>query len=767
VSARRSVRAAAVAGFYALLALAALHAPIFNAATHVPVDPAFSVTDYYHFHWNYWWIRHALATPGLSIYETDYVFAPFTSSLALHTLTPFWYPVWALVEPLATRVASSHAAGSHAAGSHAAGSSISMTAVFFTAFVLNGVVFYAFLRAEGASAGWALAGGALIQQLPIMANSVGWTNVNLLGWFWLPLLMLTWAQLVRTAAGAPRHGWRALAWALLLGASVWAMLLTDLQYPLLGMSLFVPYGLAALWRRPRALVLRSFALLLVGAAAALILLWFAGPLPYLIGYAGEGLSPTPAERAVSIAFPDCFLVRCERDVSLGALVLPGLLAALLLDLTLRRIQPARLRPRLLRRWLWLALVPVPLILSAGAEVVIGGLAVPLPYRLLHEALGGMFRYPERFAAPAAIAAAAFIALTLTPLTRGLDWRVGRIGLPAAALLLVLAEARLFRPLPLQPLPPAYAAHARMGEEPWRYVIVDVPTGGSSGEGYVGEPVYATAQFYGLTHGKRMVNGHLSRVNTWHYMYMRTSDPMMAWLGGRRYLEPEAVAAQMRERIPAWPIGYFVLHQRWIGREAPALVEIVGAFNAWDDLLCPPEVEADLIVYRTRWHPAGCAARTPPHDAAGSYRVDLGADDDLRYLGHGWHRAEDIFGTTLRWAGAAVLTAEPVDVPLEAFLYVDVPPGAYRLTLAAQAFHEPRQLVVSINGTALGAPVQIEVGALETVVFDVPAAAIGTGQHVTIALAYDAALRPVDLGMAADPRALSVAVESLVLEPLAP
>ncbi|MFQ3568517.1 MAG: hypothetical protein SNJ59_16130 [Aggregatilineales bacterium] len=750
---RYSARLAAVVGFYALLAFGALHAPIFHAATHLPVDPAFSVTDYYHFHWNYWWIRHVLATPGLSIYETDYVFAPFTSSLALHTLTPFWYPVWALVEPLATRAASS----------------IGMTAVFFAAFVLNGAVFYAFLRAEGASAGWALVGGALIQQLPIMANSVGWTNINLLGWFWLPLLMLTWAQLVRTAAtAAPRGRFaRSLAWALLLGASVWAMLLTDLQYPLLGAFLLIPYGLAALWRRPRAVVLRSLALLLVGALIALGLLWFAGPLPYLIGYTGEGLSPTPAERAVTIAFPDCFLRRCERDVSLGALVLPGLLAALLLDLARRRNQPGQARPCAPRRWLWLALVPAPLILSAGAEVVIGGLTIPLPYRFLHEALGGMFRYPERFAAPAAIAAAAFIALTLTPRARGVGQRIGRIGLPAAALLLVLAEARLFRPLPLQPLPPAYAAHARMGEEPWRYVIVDVPTGGSSGEGYVGEPVYATAQFYGLTHGKRLVNGHISRVNTWHYMYMRTSDPMMAWLGGRRYLESEAVAAQMRERIPAWPIGYFVLHLRWIGREAPALVEIVGAFNAWDDLLCPPEVEADLIIYRTRWHPAGCAARTPPRDPIAGYRIDLGADDDVPYLGHGWHRAEDIFGTTLRWAGAAVLTAEPVDAPLEALLYVDVPPGAYRLALAAQAFHEPRQLVVFVNGMALGAPVQVEVSALETFAFEVPAAAIGTGQHVTIALAYDAALRPVDLGIAGDPRALSVAVESLVLEPLAP
>ena len=30
--------------------------------------------------------------------------------------------------------------------------------------------------------------------------------------------------------------------------------------------------------------------------------------------------------------------------------------------------------------------------------------------------------------------------------------------------------------------------------------------------------------------------------------MRTDDPMLAWLGQRRLIEPQAVEAQMRERI---------------------------------------------------------------------------------------------------------------------------------------------------------------------------------------------------------------------------
>ncbi|MBA3870959.1 MAG: hypothetical protein H0X30_17595, partial [Anaerolineae bacterium] len=77
------------------LALLALYWPLFNMTTSLTGDIP---TDYFHFHWNFWWIRHVLAT-GHTIYETNYVLYPYTSSLAYHTLTVFWYPLWALIEP--------------------------------------------------------------------------------------------------------------------------------------------------------------------------------------------------------------------------------------------------------------------------------------------------------------------------------------------------------------------------------------------------------------------------------------------------------------------------------------------------------------------------------------------------------------------------------------------------------------------------------------------------------------------------------------------
>src|SRR5262245_4771193 len=61
---------------FIVLALLALYWPLFNMTTSLTGDIP---TDYFHFHWNFWWIRHALTT-GHTIYDTNYVLYPYTSS---------------------------------------------------------------------------------------------------------------------------------------------------------------------------------------------------------------------------------------------------------------------------------------------------------------------------------------------------------------------------------------------------------------------------------------------------------------------------------------------------------------------------------------------------------------------------------------------------------------------------------------------------------------------------------------------------------------
>jgi hypothetical protein len=381
----------------------------------------------------------------------------------------------------------------------------------------------------------------------------------------------------------------------------------------------------------------------------------------------------------------------------------------------------------------------------------------MPYQLLHALFGGMFRYPERFVPVFLIPGMLFAMLTLTPLVSRLR-RTWRTLIPAALMLLVIADARIFEPFPITPLPTPYAFYETMGDEPYDYVVVEVPTAAMSGEGIVGEARFVTTQFYSITHGKRMVNGHLSRVPISHYWYMRTDDPMLAWLGQRRFIEPELVEAQMRERIASYPIGYFVIHRNWIGGVGSVTdQEVLGYFNSLRDLVCPLWVEGEAIAYRTTWHPDGCPPRTPPQDEAGGYLLDIGSSEDVRYIGWGWHYAENVGGLTLRWAGEYPQTQ----------LYLDLPPANYTLTVTAQAFFEPRQLRLLVNGQPVGAAVTVTPDALQPYTFAVPAAALGDGQHVTLTLDYDATIVPAEAngdGQGGDQRRLAVAVDSLVFQP---
>jgi hypothetical protein len=723
-------RALLIVVFYTGVAVLIMARPLAALPDQVPTVPDGSTSDYYHFHWNYWWIGHALAR-GLDVYRTEYIMAPFVSSLALHTLTPIGWPIWALIAP-------------------GFGTAAGMAAVEIALLALAGIVFYGFLRQQGADRGPALAGGLMLEVTPLMFTGIHWTNINIMGWFWIPLLLIVWGRI----AALPLR--RAGLWIVLLALAVWGMGLTDPQYFLFAPFIIVPYGLWTLARagswRARA---RLIAALTAAGALALALLIAVGPLDEILAFDTTTLALTPVDQAVAaIGFPECYIWHCDRGTSVGAIVLPLTLAALLYSVVRRpRRDPVR--------WLWLACVPAPLILSAGPTIAIGTTAIALPYVWLHEALGGMFRYPERFAPVFLIPAVTFAALTFSPGGRSTSGRAradvrGTAFVWALLIAGILLDARVFEPLPVAPLPPAYTMHARMADDPVTYVVVDVPTAGMSGQGLVGDARWPTTQFYGLTHHQRMVNGHISRVNTWHFMWLRDGDPLMSWLGVRRWLDVEAAAAQLAERIPLWPIGYFVVHENLIGRESPALTEIYGFFNAQRAQLCPPIVEGQAVFYRTVWlaqQPgiAPCPRRFPPDG-----RIDIGADTDRAYLGWGWYPPETFGGIAARWAGAIPLGGQTEPAPIQLFL--DAPPGAAELILTAQSFHEPRRVTVRVNDRPIGT-LTVQPEALADYTLPIPAGL--AGDQTVITLDVDGALSPAALGQGNDSRRLALLVDRIV------
>ena len=707
---------------YAALAVITLHAILFTTGTHT------AGYDFFNYNWNFWWIRHALHTPGLNVYENNFVMFPALSNYGYHALTAFWYPTWALLEP-------------------PLGTLGAVNIILFIGCTLNGYLLFVLLRREGVSAGLALVGGAALQVLPITRYWYYNTHLNLMDWFWPPAVLLLWGQM----AGAARAGrWRRLAaWALALGAALWGLLHTDLQFPIFTIFLLAPYGLLTLWqarRRPLGLAAGGVLALATGVTLA----WFAGPLPYILRFEGE-LVPSPVEERPGIPFPAGFLSMAEGwwnwdQPSLGAFVTAAVLASLAASWAYRRrgLPPVR--------WLWFAAMLPPAIFALGPTLHLGDLAIPLPFRWLYDLTGGNFRMPWRLGPAFVIAAMLFAGLTWTPILRRAGGR--RLALLTAAVFGLALAVRLYETAPLQPAPYPYTFYDRLGQErgaPYDdYVVIEAPTGAGTGEVLLGDADAIQLQWYGIRHGKRMVNGFISRAPIENFWYLVTDDPLLSWLGQRRPLAPEAVEAQLRDRVFNWPVGYIVIHQERIGREGPTVQEILGYFNRLGDLLCPVWVEHAAVVYRTAWHPDGCPPRTPPATAPGVYMLDMGASGDERFIGWGWHGPETVAGLTLRWTGEYPQTQ----------VYLDLPPGAYTLTLSAQAFWEPRRLRLLVNGRPAGQPVTVGVDALREYAFAVPAAAVGDGRQVTVTLDYDAVVVPAEVGQSADPRRLALAVDWL-------
>jgi hypothetical protein len=681
--------------------------------------------DFFNYHWNYWWMRHAL-THGLPIYETNNVFAHTLqlNNLGYHALTPFWFPLWSVLEPFI-------------------GTLWAMTFIVTTGCVLNGYLSFVFFRREGIAPALALIGGAVMQVTPLIRYFYYNTHINLMDWFWLPATLILLQQIAQAAEG--KSIGRLLAWGVALGVGLWGLTLTDHQFPIFVSFLLAPYSLYLLWRSKARvwLIAGGILPLVVGGA----LLWFAGPLPYALRFEGE-LAPGDVSERPGIPFPcGYFQVNCADTVWWNWNVpTPGGFATVAIILTLVATLIRRRAALPPKRWLWFALLLPPLILTMGPQITVFGTEIPMPFRILYDQTNGMFKMPWRLAPIYLFAAMCFVGLSWSARLPRL--RSHRLIVVTTLFLLLAADARIYQTAPLEDAPRRYAFYEAMRQEPEDYVVLEVPTGVGTGEVLIGDPRAIQLQYYTLTHEHRTVNGFISRAPVESFWPLRTDDPMLSWLGQRRDLDVEFVTNQFRERIPLWPIAYVVVHQGLIGRETATVQEVIGYLNQQDDLLCPVWVEGDALVYRTNWHPAGCPARTPEETEPGVYTMDIGSAGDERFIGWGWHWPEQVAGLSLRWAGEYPQTD----------LYFDLKPGSYSGEIVAQAFWEPRQLQLLLNGQAISPEWTVQPGSLQTFAFTLPAESVGNGEHLTLTLAYDTVVVPAEVGQSADPRRLAVAVD---------
>lgn len=696
---------------YLLLGIASLWGLVTDISGHVPDG---STTDYYQFIWNYWWIGHALEH-GWSPWYTDFVLYPNTHNLSLHTLTPIWFPLHAVVEPLAGRVTA-------------------VNLMLLLTFPLNGLLMYLWLRPwlrrDHLGTLLAFLGGLVFAFQPYLLYATSKSHLNVTGMWWLPLTLLLWREIVNKPR-LPRF-----VTAGLLGLTFWGCWLTDFQY-----ALFLPptlglYGLWTLWatrqdgewRR-----LLGWGLLALGIMALLMLIWPLIPLLQVDTGNPNLFPPAGLDTARALSLPvEALAGLAERDAgrTMG-LLLPWLTWLTLLVALLTRRRPScslvdAARPP---HWLWL-LSALPLaLLMLGPDVRIAGTRIDLPYRALHDLMNGQYRNPQRFVMPLAFALVTFITLTWSPLV---GWLAARrwLTVPGAALLAIalLLDAGALAPFPTRAVKD-YAIHEQIAAEDEDYVILDVPVGTHYGWTGLGDGGQYT-QFYGPVHEKRMVNGGLSRIPYPDFAYYADS-PLFRWLAQGYKTDSgqmETINARFQTIRSDWPLGYVFAHRQYM---TPGQANVwIGWLNVQPGL-CPPSMTPDDRLIWWRNADLGCAPSSTE-----ALNIDVGTPSDWRYIGPGWYQQEQIGGETGRWSSR--------EATIRADLNSDT---AYALTFTALAFEEARTLTIG------GQSVTISADGWQTYTLTIPACSHADG---LLTLSHDGVLSPAEVTSSGDMRTLAVA-----------
>lgn len=706
------------------------------------------VLDYYHFHWNLWWMRHAVST-GQDFWYTDMVLAPGTHNLTYHSLTASMLPFYAVLEPLVGHLRAANG-------------------IIWISLTLTGLLLYAFLRSNEVSRPTALLGGVALAMSPYMLDHAGSGHLNLLTVWWLPMVLWTWEKTDR--AVLLRQG---LAWSALTGLILWGMWFTDTLIVLWGGLLLGPYALYSLLKAPgRAARLR---LIMCGGLALLItvaLSYAIGPLRQTVDFDTSQLPPARllTLRYYSLDLQDIVLPKpgavqkygTESDETLGLLlVLLTVIALFVRHKGTASHAPTGGTRANHYRWFWLLAALPALILALGPDERIFGVRVVMPFRIIHELFNGQMRTPLRFLPPATVGLVIFLALTFDPWLQRIKRPTLRGGIALLAFAGFVLDYGVLLPFPTIPALEPYDFHYDMRAEHYDnydYVVLDVPSGPFTGWRDVGS--HPEAMVYGITHEKREVSGLLSRIPIDEHLFYE-QDPLMGWLTESRPLDASAAAAKLKQFVDQWPIGYVVVHMDWLTPQK--LQETLAFFNAHESV-CYITIERDAVLYRTTSHPKGCPPRTPALTGADEFTIHFGEPDDnarvqdVGFIGHGWYAPEDIGGELARWAGGRN----------EALLYATLPPeGAYTVTFRVVAFHDTRTVKVVAAGRVVDGEPHVaqlgtftaEPGAWAEHTLTIPTDLIAeVGGDLVFSLSADGMISAAEAGLSADMRPLTLAYD---------
>lgn len=632
----RAAESAAVGAVFLVAALALTWPLAVHLTSHVPSDGG----DAPYFLWNLWWVRHALVDLGQSPLSTDYILYPQQISLVFHTLTLLnglvALPLLSLLSVITV-----------------------LNLLFLASLTLSGLGAYSLARYEGRSRGAAGVAGFIFAFCPyVFAQALGHHNLTTAVWPlpWYALLLLG------TLDG------RGLRWAVGAGLLLTALILNDYQYHAFALLFTIVALMYRMWTHGWYWFTRPL-LLRLGAMQGI---WLALASPLLAAAMREvftGLNPTDTVghsvyySADLLSFltpssfrwgrPKDFLYQSPDFLGIGGadgtvfLGFTALGLALLGVLGSVRRGPAAEEQRRVRFWgvcalMFAVLALGPFLHVAGRSTFNLGdwsFQVSMPYLFLsYLPYLGTTRVPARLAVMAVMGVAllasfGFDRLRALIARRGTGERrraqVGAV-LLAVVLGLITFEVAVV-PIRLESMvaPAFYSDLAADGED---YAILELPLGQGVGPRTVTGPVTPILQYYQAAHGKRILNGHVSRERPGKALFF-TTLPGVRWL-----LHPESGPPQPADQDPntvsrlfqSLNIRYAVVHPRlFLDIAAKSRVQ-----DYLEEMLNAGEVYRDetLVAYRI-----GAGVRRPP------------ANDGVRLEGPEDRSTVTSLWPTLSWA----------------------------------------------------------------------------------------------------------------------
>lgn len=559
-------------------------------------------------HWNYWWVKTAIAQ-GLNPYYTDLLYYPEGVSLTTHNIPWFNIGLWL---PLQAFIGGPAAYG----------------LIYILAFAFNGFAMFLLLREYTDRMAAAFVGGLIFGAWPYVVSQMGHPNMIVLGWVPLTLLMLK-----RTMErGRLRDAVAAGVFLALTGIVRWQLLIMAS----IAVGLFVTHKLAtdSACRTRRTIM----SLLLVGLVALALMAPLLLPV-VADAIAQDDLDPvlkTGTERSsdlLSYVTPNRNLrlysgltrqLGDSLNFSGDQMKFIGFIALVLLLIGVIKGRPAA--------WLWMAMLVTYVILALGPELRIGHQSlpeVPMPYRLVQDFfLIRIVRNPARYNVFVGLPVAMLAGLGMTYLLNHPRLQRGTVLLTALFAILICAEYWFapYRTLTLH-TPDWYV---ELSQVPGEFAVLDLPMDRAGHD-----KLY---MYFQTTHGRPLLQGHVSRVPPEAEEYLE-SNPFLKRLTSDNTMDPSLPVMHQLGQLSDAGVRYIILHKRQATAEQ---------LEQWQEWLAfePFHVDDELIVYETDPELLGdLPAGTLVTEALQLYQARLDPEEvtptDPIYISSRWRSTRDM------------------------------------------------------------------------------------------------------------------------------